>query len=338
MAGSEKPAACLASWNSWLADYNPGSMPWPGPAVSARHTGAPIPVRGTRGQSPWRSGTDRTAIQQTTAPLQRREAAGRPARGPVRQRASGNERGKSASGSARKAPTPDRPARSERVHQNSRSASHAPDRYPHGPGPQARFAPANRAGRPEGSADIGVGSLLATIWRNSPPPFKLGHLSAPDLNFDAFRWIWLSAFRPCGADRGGSLRCPDAGERKFSRFAQTAKELSGGGIAPRASTCCSKKTAILQNIASLSRAYPSMMRRPGNGWASRLFEARSGGESGGNMGRSNEAQAQHGNVRAINGDGCRSLSWNSAPRTPMPGDAAAAMTRSRRPAQFRIAP
>lgn len=72
----------------WEGEGKPESMPWRGPGGTARHTGVSIPVWGTRGQSPWRSCPDRTAIQQTTAPLQRREAAGRPARAQVRKRAS----------------------------------------------------------------------------------------------------------------------------------------------------------------------------------------------------------------------------------------------------------
>ena len=58
---------------------------------------------------------DRTAIQPTTAPLQRREAAGGPARAQVRQRASGNERGKSASGSGQETPHPQERAARDRV-------------------------------------------------------------------------------------------------------------------------------------------------------------------------------------------------------------------------------
>ena len=50
-----------------------------------------------------------------TAPLQRREAAGRPARAQVRQRASGNERGKSASGSGQATPHPQERAARDRV-------------------------------------------------------------------------------------------------------------------------------------------------------------------------------------------------------------------------------
>jgi len=67
---------------------------------------------------------DRTAIQPITAPLQRREAAGCPARAQVRQRASGNEKGRSASGSAQETPHPQERAARDRVRlQNSRSAS-----------------------------------------------------------------------------------------------------------------------------------------------------------------------------------------------------------------------
>ena len=120
-------------------------------ARSDRHTGASIPVWETRGQSPWCSRPDRPAIQQTTAPLQRREAAGRPARGPVGQRASGNERGKSASGSGQETPHPQERAARDRVRpQISRSAFPAPDRHPDGMKPPCGFSRAqrDRAGRP----------------------------------------------------------------------------------------------------------------------------------------------------------------------------------------------
>ena len=95
---------------------------------------------------------DRPAIQQTSAPLQRREADGGPARAQVRQRASGNERGKSACGLAQEC----RALRSAECAgqsastRNSRSTSNAPDRHPNGPGLQPRSAPADRAGRPKG--------------------------------------------------------------------------------------------------------------------------------------------------------------------------------------------
>ena len=39
----------------WEGEGESESMPWRGPAGKARHTGVSIPVRGTRGQSPWRS-------------------------------------------------------------------------------------------------------------------------------------------------------------------------------------------------------------------------------------------------------------------------------------------
>jgi hypothetical protein len=39
----------------WEGEGKPESMPWRGPAGTARHTGVSIPVWGTRGQSPWRS-------------------------------------------------------------------------------------------------------------------------------------------------------------------------------------------------------------------------------------------------------------------------------------------
>ena len=135
----------------WEGEGKPESMPWRGPAGIARHTGVSIPVWGTRGQSPWRSIPDRPAIQPTTAPLQRREAAGRPARAQVRQRVSGNKRGKSASGSAQETPHPQERAARDRVRLPTFPLSFpAPDRHRDGPGLQARSAPADRAGRPVG--------------------------------------------------------------------------------------------------------------------------------------------------------------------------------------------
>jgi len=83
-----------------------------------------------------------------SAPLHGAKPAGWCARAIVRQRPSGHERGKSASGSAQNATLAG--GRSERVPQNSRSADPAPDRHPHGPGLQARFAPANTSRSPEG--------------------------------------------------------------------------------------------------------------------------------------------------------------------------------------------
>lgn len=86
--------------------------------------GLPTPRRGTK-----------------TAPLQRRNADGRPARGPLRQRVSGKARGKSASGSAQKCRAPRSAKRGTgRVRNFSRSPFPAPDRHPNGPGLQARSA------------------------------------------------------------------------------------------------------------------------------------------------------------------------------------------------------
>jgi hypothetical protein len=72
----------------------------------------PQPQRGTR-----------------TAPLQRCDAAGRPARGPVGQRASGKSGGKSASGSVRKRRTLKERSGKECDLESSRSTSAALDRY-----------------------------------------------------------------------------------------------------------------------------------------------------------------------------------------------------------------
>jgi hypothetical protein len=70
---------------------------------------------------------------QATAPLHGATPAGRPARGPVGQRASGQSRGKSASGSGQKYRTLRSAKRgTECVCKLSRSSSHAPDRHPKG--------------------------------------------------------------------------------------------------------------------------------------------------------------------------------------------------------------
>ena len=147
-------------------------MPWRGPAGATRppHGGVysasgnerakPLAFPANRKRS-CQAPISRNAAQ-ATAPLHDAKPAGWCARAIVRQRPSGHERGKSASGSGRKR----RPLRSaqrgtECVHQNSRSADPAPDRYPHGPGHQARFAPANRAGRPQGSARYATFNLDA---------------------------------------------------------------------------------------------------------------------------------------------------------------------------------
>ncbi len=93
-----------------------------------------------------------TAKRKATAPLHGATPAGRPARGPVGQRAFGQKRGKSASGSAHKCRTLRSAQRgTECVPMFSRSFCPAPDRHPNGPGLQARCARAHRAGRPKGS-------------------------------------------------------------------------------------------------------------------------------------------------------------------------------------------
>jgi hypothetical protein len=126
------------------------SSPRRGPAGEARHTGATILLWETRGQSPWRSRATRKRRRsaspsrnaaQATAPLHGATPAGRPARGPVGQRASGQSRGGSVSGSAQKRRTLRSAKRgTECDFRKSRSSSPAPDRHPNGPGPQARFA------------------------------------------------------------------------------------------------------------------------------------------------------------------------------------------------------
>lgn len=61
---------------------------------------------------------DGAALPLRTAPLQLREANGGPARAKVRQRASGIERGKCASGSAPKTPHPQERVARDRVRQS----------------------------------------------------------------------------------------------------------------------------------------------------------------------------------------------------------------------------
>ena len=98
---------------------------------------------------------DRKSIQQTHRHPCTSEAAGRPASGPVGQRTSGNERGKSASGSAQKIRTlRSRPTAcgTECVHQASRSASLLLIVTRMGRDYRRGSPTANGAGRPQGSA------------------------------------------------------------------------------------------------------------------------------------------------------------------------------------------
>jgi len=67
---------------------------------SPPHGASIFRFREREGEALWRSHQDRKAIPANNGTLARREAAGRRARGPVGQPASGNERGKSACGSA----------------------------------------------------------------------------------------------------------------------------------------------------------------------------------------------------------------------------------------------
>jgi hypothetical protein len=91
----------------WVGEGKAESLPWRGPAGKARHTGATIALWEREGDAlgvPAYQETEaislpRRIAARKTAPLQRRDADGRPARGPVGQRASGKSRSKSASGS-----------------------------------------------------------------------------------------------------------------------------------------------------------------------------------------------------------------------------------------------
>ena len=104
---------------------------------------------------------DQAVAQSAAPPLKRARV----------RRSSGKERRESASGSAQRR----RALRSaqrgtERVRKPSRSSSPAPDRHPDGPGLLARFAPADRAGRPKGSAATWVTQVdqskaaIAIFW------------------------------------------------------------------------------------------------------------------------------------------------------------------------------
>ena len=137
----------------WEGEGKPESMPWRGPAGEARHTGAFTSGFGNERAKPlvFSSGIARRSREhrhpcngaKPTEVLRTRS---------VRQRASGNERGKSACGLAQEC----RALRSAECAgqsastRNSRSTSNAPDRHPNGPGLQPRSAPADRAGRPKG--------------------------------------------------------------------------------------------------------------------------------------------------------------------------------------------
>jgi hypothetical protein len=143
------------------------SLPWRGPAGKARHTGAAIQLWEPRGQSPWRS---RYSGKRGRSGSQRRHAAKH--RHPCTVRRQPDALMANASGHrccaicaapscSRKRETSGRPARIEArapegqlkiaapsgsaagksaTIKKSRSLSHAPDRYPEGPGLQARFA------------------------------------------------------------------------------------------------------------------------------------------------------------------------------------------------------
>ena len=127
----------------WEGEGKLNRHPWRGPADAQRPPhGGDYSALGTRGQSPWRSHTikRKEAVSRplprcgiTTAPLHKTTPAGRPAPGPVGQRASGKESGKSASGSAQKHRTLRSAKRGKECDpKTSRSSSHAPDRHPKG--------------------------------------------------------------------------------------------------------------------------------------------------------------------------------------------------------------
>ena len=116
-------------------------MPWRGPAGEARHTGVSIGVWEREGKALAFPSRIAAAIRTRTAPLHGAKPPDALRAGQVGQRASGNERGKSACGLAQE----HRALRSMATGhagqsasaRKSRAAWHAPDRHPDGPGLQA---------------------------------------------------------------------------------------------------------------------------------------------------------------------------------------------------------
>jgi hypothetical protein len=94
----------------WVGEGKAESSPWRGPAGKARHTGATIALWERKGetlgvpayQTNGGGQPPAAATRHKGGTLAARDADGCPARGLVGQRASGKERGKSASGSAQK--------------------------------------------------------------------------------------------------------------------------------------------------------------------------------------------------------------------------------------------
>ena len=98
------------------------------------------------------------------------------------QRASGHKRGKSASGSVQeRRPLTGMSGQSASA-RNSRSAEFAPDRHPDGPGPEARFALANRAGRREVAQNMTDLTSLPLMLGGEPAitGFLIVHLERGD--------------------------------------------------------------------------------------------------------------------------------------------------------------
>ena len=138
------PPCGLPSGEDGRGRENRKPMPWRGPAGASPPPGGICFGFGNERAKPLafpRQGSRKRSAQTNGTPA-RREAAGRPARGPVGQRASGNERERSACGSAQNRPRPQERAARDRArpHNLPLNSKTAPDRHPHGPGLQARSA------------------------------------------------------------------------------------------------------------------------------------------------------------------------------------------------------
>ena len=156
----------------WEGEGKPKSMPWRGPAGHARHTGVSIPVWEREGEAlgvhaqtseQRRSGAHRDVQRITNhgalATARRRRVMCRQAecttRPPAQSAAPPSKRAPGAHPARREASAPAgqlKNAAPSGAPSDVPLIITAPDRHPDGPGLQARSAPADRAGRPKGSA------------------------------------------------------------------------------------------------------------------------------------------------------------------------------------------